>query len=81
LVCVGVLIRGATPHFDLLAGEVTRALSALSQETGLPLGYGLVTADTVEQAIERSGSKAGNKGWEAAMAALEMADLLRRLEG
>jgi len=80
LVCTGVIIRGATPHFDLLAAEVTRSLGAVQRDTGIPLGYGIVTADTVEQALERSGSKAGNKGWEAAMAALEMADLLRRLE-
>jgi 6,7-dimethyl-8-ribityllumazine synthase len=81
LVCVGSLIRGATPHFEYLAAEVTKGLAQIALATGIPIGYGLVTADTLEQAVERSGSKAGNKGWEAAAAAIELADLYRRLEG
>lgn len=81
LVCVGSLIRGATPHFEYLAAEVTKGLAQIALSTGIPIGYGLVTADTLEQAVERSGSKAGNKGWEAAAAAMELADLYRRLEG
>jgi 6,7-dimethyl-8-ribityllumazine synthase len=79
LVCVGTLIRGATPHFEYLAAEVTKGLAQISLESGVPIGYGLVTADTLEQAVERSGSKAGNKGWDAAAAAIELADLLRKL--
>lgn len=79
LVCVGALIRGATPHFEYLAAEVTKGLAQISLESGVPIGYGLVTADTLEQAVERSGSKAGNKGWDAAAAAIELADLSRKL--
>jgi 6,7-dimethyl-8-ribityllumazine synthase len=81
LVVLGALVRGETPHFDLLAGEVTRALGQIARDSGLPLGYGLVTADTVEQAIDRAGAKAGNKGWDAALAAIEMMQLFRRLDG
>jgi 6,7-dimethyl-8-ribityllumazine synthase len=81
LVCVGALIRGATPHFEYLAAEVTKGLAQISLDSGVPIGYGLVTADTLEQAVERSGSKAGNKGWDAAAATIELADLLRRLGG
>ena len=79
LVALGVLIRGETPHFDVLAGEVTRGLARVGMDSGVPVGFGVLTTETVEQAIERAGAKAGNKGWDAALSALEMASLLRRL--
>jgi 6,7-dimethyl-8-ribityllumazine synthase len=79
IICVGAVIRGETPHFDYIAAEVTKGMSAVSLETGVPIAYGIITADTVEQAINRAGVKAGNKGFEAAMAAVEMANLLREL--
>lgn len=75
VVCLGVLIRGGTPHFDYIAAEATKGVATLSQRTGVPITYGILTCDTIEQAIERSGTKAGNKGADAAMAALEMANL------
>ena len=77
--CVGCLIRGATPHFEYLAAEVTKGLAQISLETHVPVTYGIITVESLEQAIERAGSKAGNKGAEAAMAAIEMANLLRTL--
>lgn len=76
IIAVGCLLRGQTPHFDLIAAEVTRGLGACSRETGVPVGFGVVTADTLEQAIERCGGKHGNKGADAALAAIEMANLL-----
>jgi len=76
VVCVGCLIRGATPHFEYLAAEVTKGLAQISLDTGVPVTYGIITVENLEQAIERAGSKAGNKGAEAAMAAIEMANLL-----
>jgi 6,7-dimethyl-8-ribityllumazine synthase len=79
IICVGAVIRGETPHFGYLAAEVTAGIAAVSRETGVPIGYGIITADTVEQAINRAGVKAGNKGFEAAMAAVEMANLLREI--
>jgi 6,7-dimethyl-8-ribityllumazine synthase len=79
IICVGAVIRGETPHFDYIAAEVTKGMAAVSLETGVPIAYGIITADTVEQAINRAGVKAGNKGFEAAMAAVEMANLLREL--
>jgi 6,7-dimethyl-8-ribityllumazine synthase len=79
IVCVGAVIRGETPHFDYIAAEVTKGMGAVSLETGVPIAYGIITADTVEQAINRAGVKAGNKGFEAAMAAVEMANLLKEL--
>jgi 6,7-dimethyl-8-ribityllumazine synthase len=75
--CVGCLIRGTTPHFEYLAAEVTKGLAQVSLESGVPVTYGIITVENLEQAIERAGSKAGNKGAEAAMAAIEMANLLR----
>jgi len=81
LVALGALVRGATPHFDLLAAEVTRALGQIARESGVPVAYGIVTTDTVEQAIDRAGAKAGNKGWDAALAAIEMVQLFRGLDG
>lgn len=79
VICVGAVIRGETPHFDYIAAEVTKGMAAASLETGVPIAYGIITADTVEQAINRAGVKAGNKGFEAAMAAVEMANLLKLL--
>jgi 6,7-dimethyl-8-ribityllumazine synthase len=80
VVCLGVLIRGETPHFDLIANEVARGLVQVGLETGVPVTFGVVTAETAEQAADRSGGKHGNRGADAALAAVEMADLLRRLE-
>jgi 6,7-dimethyl-8-ribityllumazine synthase len=79
LVAIGVVIRGETPHFDYLCSQATRGIAAVAERHRLPVGYGLLTCDTSEQAAERAGGKAGNKGWEAALAALEMADLFARL--
>lgn len=80
LIALGCVIRGATPHFDYVAGEAARGISAVSLEHAVPVGFGLLTVDTVEQAIERAGAKAGNKGADAALTAIEMATLLRRME-
>ncbi len=79
VVCLGVLIRGQTPHFDFIAAEATKGIAQVGFSTGVPATYGVITADTLEQALERGGSKAGNKGWEAALAAIEMADLFHQL--
>jgi len=79
LVCLGVLIRGGTLHFDLIAGEATGGIGRIGMETGVPAAFGVITTETMEQAIERSGSKAGNKGAEAALAAIEMANLLKQI--
>jgi 6,7-dimethyl-8-ribityllumazine synthase len=81
VVCLGAVIRGETNHFDLVCGEAAGGIAAASRETGVPCIFGVVTADTLEQALHRAGSKAGNKGFDAGMAALEMADLLPRLGG
>ncbi|MFQ6007976.1 MAG: 6,7-dimethyl-8-ribityllumazine synthase [Candidatus Zixiibacteriota bacterium] len=77
VICLGALIRGDTPHFDYIANEASKGIARIALETGRPVIYGLVTADTLEQAIERSGTKAGNKGWDAAEAAIEMLNLYR----
>ncbi len=79
VICLGVVVRGDTPHFEYVAAEVTKGVAAVGLETGIPVIFGVVTADTLEQAIERSGSKAGNKGFQAAEAAIEMANLNRLL--
>ena len=79
IVALGVLIRGETPHFDVLAAEVSKGLARVATETGVPVGFGVLTTETVEQAVERAGAKAGNKGWDAALSAIEMASLLRRM--
>ncbi len=76
IVCLGAVIRGATPHFDYVSAEVSKGIAQVSLESGVPIIFGVVTTDTIEQAIERAGTKAGNKGWSAAMAAVEMANLL-----
>lgn len=80
IVAVGAVIRGATPHFDYVAGECTRGIAAVSRQHGMPIGIGVLTTDTIEQAIERAGTKAGNKGEEAALAVIEMVNLLRKLD-
>lgn len=79
VICLGAVIRGATPHFEYVAAEVSKGVAAVSLETGRPVIFGVITADTVEQAVERAGTKAGNKGWQAAVAGIEMVDLLRKL--
>ncbi|HHI98067.1 MAG TPA: 6,7-dimethyl-8-ribityllumazine synthase [Thermodesulfatator atlanticus] len=79
VICLGAIIRGATPHFDYVAAEASKGIAQVMLETEVPISFGVLTCDTIEQAIERAGTKAGNKGFEAAMAALEMANLLRKL--
>jgi 6,7-dimethyl-8-ribityllumazine synthase len=80
LIALGAVIRGQTPHFDYVAGECASGLSRIALESGVPIAFGVLTTDTVEQAVDRAGGKAGNKGADAALAALEMANLLRKLE-
>lgn len=80
IIALGVVIRGATPHFDYVAGECASGVSRVSLEEQIPIAFGVLTTDTIEQAIERSGTKAGNKGVDAAMTALEMVSLLRKLD-
>lgn len=79
VICLGAVIQGATPHAGYISAEVTKGIAQISLQTGLPISYGVITPDTLEQAIERSGSKAGNKGWEAAMSAIEMVNLVKEL--
>ncbi|MCS6884865.1 MAG: 6,7-dimethyl-8-ribityllumazine synthase [Acidobacteriota bacterium] len=79
IVCLGAIIRGETPHFDYIAAEVTKGIAQVSLDTGIPVTYGVITADTVEQAIDRAGMKAGNKGFEAAMSAVELVNLYLKL--
>ncbi len=80
VVALGAVIRGATPHFDYVAGQCAAGLARASEETGIPVAFGVLTTETIEQAIERAGTKAGNKGADAALCALELANLLRRLD-
>ena len=77
VICLGTIIRGQTPHFEYIAGEVTKGIAQAGMETGVPVVYGIVTADTLEQAIDRAGVKAGNKGFEAAMSAVELVNLYK----
>lgn len=77
IICLGVIIRGATPHFDFVASAASTGISQVSQKHSLPVIFGVLTTDTIEQAIERAGTKSGNKGWDSALAALEMADLFK----
>ncbi len=79
IICLGTVIRGATPHFDYVSSEVSKGIASASLETGVPIAFGVLTTDTIEQAVERAGSKSGNKGWDAALVAIEMAQLLRKL--
>ena len=80
LIALGCVIRGQTPHFDYVAGECAGGIARIALETGVPVAFGVLTTDTVEQAVDRAGGKAGNKGADAALVALEMANLLRRLD-
>ncbi|MCS6879855.1 MAG: 6,7-dimethyl-8-ribityllumazine synthase [Oscillochloridaceae bacterium] len=80
IICLGVVIRGATPHFDYVAGQAASGIASAAFDTGLPITFGMVTAESLEQALERAGTKAGNRGAEAAIAAIEMANLRRLLE-
>jgi 6,7-dimethyl-8-ribityllumazine synthase len=79
VICIGAIIRGATPHFEYVAAEASKGIAQVALRTGMPVIYGVLTADTIEQAIERAGAKAGNRGADAALAAIEMANLLREL--
>jgi len=79
VICLGAVIRGATPHFEYVAAEVTKGVAQVTLQTAKPIVYGVITADTIEQAIERAGTKAGNKGWDAAVTAIEMANLLKEI--
>jgi 6,7-dimethyl-8-ribityllumazine synthase len=79
IICVGAVIRGATSHFDYVANEVSKGIASVSLDTGVPISFGVLTTDNIEQAIERAGSKAGNKGFESAMAAVEMVSLFKEL--
>lgn len=79
LICLGAVLRGDTPHFDFIAGEAAKGIARVGMEAGIPVIFGIITADTLEQAIERAGTKAGNKGWTAALSAIEMANLYRAL--
>ena len=81
IIALGAVVRGQTPHFDFVAGECASGLSRIALETGVPIAFGVLTTDTMEQALDRAGGKAGNKGADAALAAIEMANLLRRLDG
>jgi 6,7-dimethyl-8-ribityllumazine synthase len=80
IVCVGAVIRGSTPHFDYVAGEVAKGIAQVAATSPVPITFGVITTDTIEQAIERAGTKAGNKGFDAAMAAIEMVNLFRSIE-
>jgi 6,7-dimethyl-8-ribityllumazine synthase len=79
VICLGAVVRGATPHFEYIAAEVTKGIAKVGLESGLPVSYGIITADTLEQAIERAGTKAGNKGFDAAVDAIEMVGLLKNI--
>ena len=79
VICLGCVIRGATPHFEYISAEVTKGIAKVSLESGIPVSFGVITADNLEQAIERAGTKAGNKGWDAAEAAIEMVNLYKAL--
>jgi len=77
VICLGAVIRGATPHFEYISAEVSKGIASVMLETEIPVAFGVITTDTIEQAIERAGSKAGNKGFDAAMSAIEMANLFK----
>jgi 6,7-dimethyl-8-ribityllumazine synthase len=79
VICLGAVIRGGTPHFDYIAAEVTKGIAKVNMDTGVPVIYGVITTDNLEQAIERSGTKAGNKGFDAAVSAIEMANLVKSI--
>ena len=79
VICLGTVIRGATPHFDYVASEVSKGVASASLETGVPIAFGVITSDTIEQAVERAGTKSGNKGFDAAITAIEMAQVMKKL--
>lgn len=79
VICLGVIIRGSTPHFEYVAAEAAKGIAKVSLDSGVPVAFGVITADSVDQAVERAGTKAGNKGWQAAVVAIEMADLMRAM--
>ena len=79
IICLGTIIRGATPHFEYVAAEASKGIASASMETGVPMAFGIITSDTIEQAVERAGTKSGNKGWDAAITAIEMAQLLKKI--
>jgi len=79
VICLGAVIRGSTPHFDYISAEVSKGIAHSALESGLPVIFGIITADSLEQAIERAGTKAGNRGWDAALSAIEMSDLISKL--
>ena len=81
VICLGAVIRGATPHFEYIAAEVSKGIAMIGLESEVPVAFGVLTTDNLEQAIERAGSKAGNKGWDAALSAIEMANLYREMQG
>ncbi len=80
VICLGAVIRGGTPHFEYICAEVSKGVARVAMDTGVPTIFGVITADTIEQAIERAGTKAGNKGWDAAVTAIEMTNLLQELK-
>jgi 6,7-dimethyl-8-ribityllumazine synthase len=79
IICLGTVIRGSTPHFDYVAAEVSKGIAAVSLAEGMPVIFGVLTTDSIEQAVERAGTKSGNKGWDSALSALEMADLFTKI--
>jgi len=79
VICLGAVIRGATPHFEYVSAEVSKGVATVSMDMGVPVIFGVLTTDTIEQAIERAGTKSGNKGWDAAMSAIEMANVVKQL--
>jgi 6,7-dimethyl-8-ribityllumazine synthase len=79
VICLGTVIRGATPHFEYISAEVSKGIASASMETGVPIAFGVLTCDTIEQAVERAGTKGGNKGWDAALTAIEMAQLMKKI--
>ena len=79
VICLGTVIRGATPHFDYVAAEVSKGVASASLDTGVPIAFGVLTTDTIEQAVERAGTKSGNKGFDAAVTAIEMAQVFKKL--
>ena len=79
IICLGAVIRGATPHFEYVSAEVSKGVASVSMEAGMPVIFGVLTTDTIEQAIERAGTKSGNKGWDAALAAIEMANVMKQM--
>ena len=80
IICLGAVLRGATPHYELIAGQAARSIATLGMQSDIPIAFGIITADTLEQAIERAGTKAGNRGWDAALSAMEMVNLYLQIK-